>query len=238
MSEHPVVSESEWIEARRELLEAEKEFTRQRDALSRKRRELPWVRVDKDYRFASEQGEISLKDMFAGCGQLALYHFMFHPDWDEGCRSCSFWADNLNAVGVHLAQRDVSLVAVSRAPLEVLTGFKERMGWKFPWFSSFGSDFNLDFGVSFTPEQIAQGSAEYNFGGSGFEMEEAPGLSVFLLDDGQIFHTYSCYARGLDALNSAYQILDLVPRGRDEDELPFSMAWVNYHDSYDQQREE
>ena len=238
MSEHPVVSESEWTRARLELLEHEKALTRQRDELSRMRRELPWVRVERDYSFQGEQGQAGLEDLFAGRTQLAVYHFMFHPDWNEGCRSCSFWADNLNAVEVHLAQRDVSLVAVSRAPLDTLIAFKKRMNWSFPWYSSYGSDFNSDFGVSFTPDQIEQGRADYNFGSLSFGMEEAPGLSIFLKKDEGIFHTYSCYARGLDALNSAYQVLDLTPKGRDENGLPFSMAWVNYHDSYDQQKEE
>lgn len=235
MSKHPVVSESEWILARTRLLKAEKALTRQRDALGRQRRTLPWVKIEKAYRFQGSDGELSLADLFQGRSQLVIYHFMFHPDWTEGCRSCSFWADNLNAVEIHLHQRDVTLVAVSRAPLDTIRPFKQRMGWNFPWYSSFDSDFNADFNVSFTAKEIETGQAEYNFGTTDFGMEEAPGLSVLYQDgDGDIFRTYSCYARGLDTLNSAYQVLDLVPKGRDESDLPFSMAWVDYQDRYSQ----
>ena len=235
MEKPPVVSEADWIKARTQLLEAEKAFTRQRDELSLQRRKLPWVKIEKAYQFQGPDGTLSLSDLFDGRSQLAVYHFMFHPDWTEGCRSCSFWADNLNAVAPHLQQRDVSLAAVSRAPLEVFLPFKQRMGWSFPWYSSFDSDFNSDFKVSFTPEEIDQGEVEYNFGTTPAGMEEAPGLSILFRDQqGEIFRTYSCYARGLDALNSAYQVLDLVPKGRDEDNLPFSMAWVNYRDRYGQ----
>jgi predicted dithiol-disulfide oxidoreductase (DUF899 family) len=171
--------------------------------------------------------------MFDGRSQLLLYHFMFHPDWDEACKSCSFWADGYNAILPHLAQRDVSLVVVSRATLEKLQAFARRMGWTFPWYSSEGSDFNYDYKVSFTEEERATGMVEYNFRETGFTPQEAPGLSVFYRDDdGQIYRTYSCYARGLDMLNPTYQHLDLVPRGRDEDGLPFSMAWVRLRDSY------
>ena len=233
MAEHTVVGADEWLAARVELLAKEKEFTRARDELSASRRDLPWVAVHRDYRFQGANGELGLAELFAGRSQLLLYHFMFHPDWDEACKSCSFWADGYNAIYPHLAQRDVTLVAVSRAPLDKLQAFASRMDWHFPWYSSQGSDFNYDFKVSFTDEEIASGQVHYNFRDTEFTPQEAPGLSVFFRDqDDQIYRTYSCYARGLDMLNPAYHHLDLVPKGRDEEGLPFSMAWVRLHDSY------
>lgn len=233
MAEHTVVGADEWLAARLELLQREKEFTRLRDELSASRRELPWVRVDKDYRFQGPVGEAGLAGLFAGRSQLMVYHFMFHPDWEEGCRSCSFWADGYNGFYQHLAQRDVTLVAVSRASLATLGTFARRMGWDFPWYSSLDSDFNYDFGVSFTDDEIASGTVHYNFRDTNFTPQEAPGLSVFCRDeDGQVYRSYSCYARGLDMLNAAYHHLDLVPGGRGEEDLPFSMAWVRLHDEY------
>ena len=233
MAEHMVVGADEWLAARVDLLTREKEFTRLRDELNATRREMPWTRVDKDYRFQGAQGEVGLVDLFAGRSQLLLYHFMFHPDWEEACKSCSFWADGYNAILPHLAQRDVTLVAVSRAPLEKLQAFAARMDWHFPWYSSAGSDFNYDFKVSFNDEEIASGRVNYNFRESEFTPQEAPGLSVFVRgEEDQVYRSYSCYARGLDMLNPAYQHLDLVPKGRDEEGLPFSMAWVGFHDSY------
>jgi predicted dithiol-disulfide oxidoreductase (DUF899 family) len=228
---HKVVSREEWLAVRKSFLVKEKEFTRARDELSRQRRELPWVEVEKSYAFDGPDGKVSLPDLFAGKSQLLVYHFMFGPDWGEGCPSCSFWADNYNGIVVHLANRDVSLVAISRAPLEKLEAYKRRMGWGFKWVSSLNNDFNRDFHVSFTPEE--QKTAVYNYEARGFGSSEAPGASVFAKDEaGRVFHTYSCYARGLDMLNGAYHLLDLVPKGRDEDSLPYPMAWVRRHDKY------
>jgi len=231
--EHEIVDEAAWLEARRAFLEKEKAFTRERDALNAARRELPWLRVNKDYRFQGPQGECNLVDLFGDCSQLLLYHFMFHPDWEQACKSCSFWADGYNGFYRHLAQRDVQLAVVSRAPLTELQAFAERMGWRFPWYSSEGSDFNYDYRVSFTDDQIASGSVDYNFGPSNFTPQEAPGLSVFYRDgEGQVYRTYSCYSRGLDILNGAYHHLDLVPKGRNEDGLPFPMAWLDFQHAY------
>ena len=229
---HKIVSNEEWLAARKGFLAKEKEFTRLRDELSRQRRELPWVKVEKTYVFDGPNGKESLSDLFAGRGQLIVYHFMFGPDWNEGCPSCSFWADNYDGIVVHLQHRDVSLVAISRAPLEKLEAYKKRMGWSFEWVSSFHNDFNRDYQVSFTPKE--QKTAVYNYKPEGFGSSEAPGISVFAKgEDGQIFHTYSCYARGLDAFNGAYQLLDIVPKGRDEQGLPYPMAWVRRHDKYE-----
>jgi predicted dithiol-disulfide oxidoreductase (DUF899 family) len=229
---HKIVSSEEWLAARKGFLAKEKEFTRLRDELGRQRRELPWVKVEKGYVFDGPSGKESLSDLFAGRGQLIVYHFMYGPDWSEGCPSCSFWADNYNGIVVHLAHRDVSLVAMSRAPLAKLEAYRTRMGWSFKWVSSLNNDFNGDHHVSFTPEE--QKTAVYNYKPEGFGSSEAPGISVFAKgEDGQIYHTYSCYARGLDAFNGAYQLLDIVPKGRDEQGLPYPMAWVRRHDKYD-----
>jgi predicted dithiol-disulfide oxidoreductase (DUF899 family) len=227
-----VVSHEEWLKARLELLAAEKELTRQRDALTRRRMAMPWERVDKSYRFERPNGAVCLADLFDGRSQLIVYHFMLGPDWEEGCKSCSFWADNFDGIPIHLHHRDVTLTAVSRAPLAKIEAYRKRMGWSFPWVSSYGSDFNYDFHVSFTEEQLAAGKVDYNYGLVEGE-EELPGVSVFYKNDkGEVFHTYSCYARGIDAVNGAYQFLDLVPKGRDEDGLEFSMEWVRRHDQY------
>jgi predicted dithiol-disulfide oxidoreductase (DUF899 family) len=232
--EHPkVVSQAEWLEARKDLLAQEKELSRRRDALSAKRRELPWVRVDKEYVFDAPGGKQAMADLFDGRSQLVVYHFMFGPDWEQGCPSCSLLADHFDGAAAHLAQRDVTLVVVSRAPLPQIEAFKQRMGWRFKWVSSYGSDFNHDYRVSFTQEEMANGKVHYNYDVSEFPGEEAPGASVFYRDAaGAIFHTYSTYARGLDILIGAYNFLDLVPKGRDEDGLPHSMAWVRHHDRY------
>jgi predicted dithiol-disulfide oxidoreductase (DUF899 family) len=233
MTDHRIVSEEEWIEARKALLAKEKEFTRQRDALSAERRALPWMRMEKDYRLQTANGERSLADLFDGRSQLLVYHFMFGPDWESPCKSCSFWADNFNGIDAHLAARDVSFLAISRAPLDKLQAVAKRLGWSFRWASSLGSDFNFDLGVSFTPEEVASGEFTYNFGPHKAYGEEMPGISVFYKDaDGTIYRTYSCYARGLDMLNGAYHYLDLVPKGRDEESLPFTMAWLRLHDEY------
>jgi predicted dithiol-disulfide oxidoreductase (DUF899 family) len=231
---HGIVSREEWIAARKELLKKEKEATRLRDELSQERRELPWAKVEKNYVFDSPQGKVTLADLFDGRSQLIVYHFMFHPDWREGCPSCSFVVDHLDGTIPHLAARDVSLVVVSRAPLSKIEPFKNRMGWRFRWVSSFGSDFNYDYHVSFTPEQKASGKVDYNYAMGEFPSDEGPGTSVFYKDPetGEIFHTYSAYARGLEPLMLTYTLLDLVPKGRNEDGLGFSMEWLRYHDRY------
>ena len=234
MKPHAVVSQTQWIEARKQLLAKEKEFTRARDQLSRERRELPWVRVEKQYVFEGPKGRETLADLFAGRHQLVVYHFMFDTDWEAGCKSCSFWADNFNGIVVHLAHRDVTLLAISRAPFAKLDAYRKRMGWSFKWVSSAGTDFNRDFHVSHTPEELAAKDGYYNYTRQRPFASEAPGISVFYRDDdGAIYHTYSCYARGLDMLNGAYHYLDLVPKGRDENELPGPQAWVRRHDEYD-----
>src|SRR5215471_6602890 len=217
MEGHRIVSRDQWIEERKALLAREKEFTGLRDQLSRERRELPWVRVDKHYVFEGTNGKQTLSELFDGRQQLIVYHLMFDPSWDEACSRCSFWADNFNGVQVHLNQRDVTIVAVSRAPFAKLAAFQRRMGWIFNWVSSFGSDFNYDYHVSFVRDQLGQGEVIYNYIPVKNSMPERPGISVFYKDtSGSIFHTYSCYARGLDMLNVAYHYLDLTPKGRDE----------------------
>jgi predicted dithiol-disulfide oxidoreductase (DUF899 family) len=235
MEPHKIVSRAEWIAARKAHLTKEKEFTKARDALSQQRRELPWVRVEKAYVFDGPDGKETLADLFDGRSQLAVYHFMFGPGWEQGCPSCSLLADHFDGAAVHLAQRDVTLVVVSRASWREIAVFKTRMGWRFKWVSSFGSDFNRDYRVSFTPEEIAGGKVDYNYTTNGtFPSEEAPGLSAFCKDaKGDIFHTYSAYGRGLDILIGAYNFLDLMPKGRDEAALPWTMAWVRHHDRYD-----
>jgi predicted dithiol-disulfide oxidoreductase (DUF899 family) len=232
MGNHKIVSREEWIEARKRLLSKEKEFTRLRDQLSEQRRDLPWVRVDKAYVFDGPDGKETLPQLFDGRSQLVVYHFMFAPEWETPCKSCSFWADNFERNVVHLAQRDVTLIAVSRAPLGKLDAFKQRMGWTFKWVSSGGGDFNDDYQVSPAPAQLAKGETYYNYAPMKTAMTDLPGISVFYQDPGgAVFHTYSCYARGLDMMNVAYQYLDLVPKGRDETG-PHAMAWVRYRDSY------
>ncbi len=226
-----VVSRNEWLAARKQFLIKEKEFTRLRDRLSAERRNLPWVKVEKRYVFDGPSGKETLADLFAGRSQLIVYHFMFGPGWEQGCPSCSFLVDHIDGAVVHLAQRDVTLLAVSRAPLAQIEAFKKRMGWRFKWVSSFGNDFNQDYHVSFTKDEMAKGRVYYNYDMQEFGSEEAPGASVFYRErTGEIFHTYSAYA--LDMLVGAYNYLDLVPKGRDEDGLAFTMAWVRHHDRY------
>jgi len=213
-----VVSQTEWVAARKQLLKKEKELTKLRDALARERRDLPWVKVDKNYAFDAPGGKKTLSELFDGRGQLIVYHFMFGPEWKEGCPSCSFLMDHTDGTLVHLAQRDVSFVAVSRAPFPKIEEFKKRMGWRFNWVSSFANDFNRDFHVSFTKEELAKGKVEYNFDLTEFPSEEAPGISVFYNDkNGDIFHTYSSYGRGGDILIGTYNYLDLTPFGRREE---------------------
>ena len=229
-----IVSQDVWIEERSRLLAAEKELTRQRDQLSQQRRALPWVKVAKDYRFTGPAGPLDLGALFGPHSQLLIYHFMLGPDWQEGCKSCSFWADNFNGIDIHLAHRDVSLALVSRAPLANITSYAARMGWSLPWYSSLGSDFNFDYQVSFTEAQVTSREKLYNFGTQPSVVTELPGMSVFTRDpDGAIYHTYSCYSRGLDMMNAAYHCLDLTPKGRDEEGLPFSMSWLRRRDQYE-----
>ncbi|HEX3839847.1 MAG TPA: DUF899 domain-containing protein [Acidimicrobiales bacterium] len=255
MTDHKTGTQDEWNAARMELLEAEKALTRQSDELARQRQELPWVRIDKEYRFETDEGEASLAELFKGRSQLLIYHFMFGPDYEAGCPSCSAIADGFDVSAIHLANHDVTLSAVSRAPLAKLQTYKKRMGWRFPWASSFNSDFNHDFQAAHTPEEWASGAVEYNFremdtrppaddGGAGLDAfassivgtnwetyrREGPGVSAFALDDGVVYHTYSAYARGLDGLWGMYQWLDRAPLGRNEDG-----SWWRRHDEYDSQ---
>ena len=233
MTTHAIVSTEKWSRARRALLSREKEFMKLRDELSQARRDLPWERVSTSYAFEGEAGRETLADLFGVRTQLIVYHFMFAPEWEVGCKSCSFWADQFSATLPHLAARDVAFAAISRAPLRKLQGFAKRMGWRFKWVSSGDSEFNFDYHVSFRPEAIKSGTAQYNEASYTGSMTDLPGFSVFLKDtDNQLFHTYSTYGRGLDPMNAAYQLLDLVPRGRGEAGLPQPMAWVRLHDLY------
>ncbi|GMQ94549.1 MAG: thioredoxin family protein [Acidimicrobiia bacterium] len=226
-----IVDRATWLQARRELLSQEKELTRLRDELSQKRRTMPWVRIDKIYTFDTPDGARTLADLFEGRSQLLIYHFMMGPDWTEGCPTCSFWADNFDGIDVHLADRDTTFVAISRAPLTSIVAYKTRMGWSFPWISSGTSNFNMDFNVSF-PTGDREG-ANYNFAPFDGDGEERPGVSVFSRNvAGEIFHSYSAYARGIEAFNGAYQLLDLTPKGRGEDGLRFAQEWIRRHDDY------
>ena len=234
MQPHQVVSHDEWIAARKAYLVEEKAFTKARDALSRKRRELPWEKVEKNYVFEMSGGKQTLGELFGNRSQLVVYHFMLGPGWEAGCPSCSYLADHFDGAVVHLAQRDVAFAVISRAPLPEIEKFRARMGWKFKWASSFGGDFNYDYQVSASPQEKASDQVYYNYEFTTFPSEERPGLSVFFKNDaGDIFHTYSSYGRGLDMLVGTYHFLDMVPKGRDEDDLSFSMAWVRHHDRYD-----
>jgi predicted dithiol-disulfide oxidoreductase (DUF899 family) len=230
-----VVTPNEWLAARKELLAKEKEFSRLRDELSRKRREMPWEKIEKTYVFEGPNGKESLADLFDGRSQLVVYHFMFGPGWKEGCPSCSFLADTFDGARVHLAERDVTFVVASRATLAEIEGFQKRMGWTFKWVSSFGSDFNFDYQVSVKPDEQVKGKVYYNYTLTEFPSEERPGLSVFCKADDQVYHTYSTYARGLDILLPTYNFLDMTPKGRNEEGLPHSMAWVRHHDRYESQ---
>jgi predicted dithiol-disulfide oxidoreductase (DUF899 family) len=224
-----VVGHDEWVEARRGLLAKEKEFTRARNELTRQRLALPWERVEKEYVFDGPEGKQALPELFDGCSQLLVYHFMFDPEDEAGCRVCSFWADNFDPAVVHLKARDVTMVAISRAPYPKLAAYQERMGWSFPWFSSFESEFNFDYGVAFTPEQ--RDELVYNYGTLRPQFPNREGVSVFARDEsGGVFHTYSAYARGIDLVNTAYNYLDLVPNGRDENGR--AAFWVRRHDEY------
>ena len=241
MPTHKVVSHDEWLKARKRHLAKEKEFTRMRDQLSRERRELPWERVEKPYTFEGERGTQTLSDLFDGRGQLVIYHAMFYPDtagpntpWtpDAPCYVCSFWMDNFIGITVHLNHRDITMAAVSRAPYPKIAAYKRRMGWSFPWLSSFGGDFNFDYHVSFTDADLKADTLDYNYRIRPWGISEAPGISVFVKDGGQIYHTYSTYERGLDMLNVAYHYMDLVPKGRDEGDSGGAGAWVRRRDEY------
>ena len=230
--DHKIVSRKEWLAARKRLLVEEKKFTRLRDRLNQQRRSLPWVKVDKEYVFDGPKGKATLAELFGGMGQLIVYHFMFAPGWKEGCPHCSFWADHYDSVGIHLGQRDTTLVDVSRAPIKEIEAFKKRMGWRFPWFSSYQNDFNYDFQVSFTPEQIRRGTLFYNYANIEMDMSDREGVSAFYRDpSGEVFHTYSAYARGIDLLNTTYNFLDLTAKGRDENPNR-PQDWVRHHDRY------
>jgi predicted dithiol-disulfide oxidoreductase (DUF899 family) len=231
---HRIVSRDAWLAERKTLLAHEKELTRLRDEIAGERRALSWVHIEKNYVFESPQGQRTLADLFDGRRQLLVQHFMLAPDWEQGCPSCSFMADHSDGMSVHLAHRDVTLVAVSRAPLSDIERFRRRMGWQFAWASSHGSDFNYDFGVSFTPEEVAKGELHYNFGPWPFAHEEWPGISVFFKDDAnEVFHTYSTYGRGVEVMMGTYNMLDLTPMGRDERDVEYKMEWVRHHDRYD-----
>ncbi|GIQ76172.1 DUF899 domain-containing protein [Bradyrhizobium sp. RD5-C2] len=233
MQQHKIVSRDEWIAARKALMISEKELTQAREALSRQRRELPWVKVDKDYVFDGPGGKVTLGDLFKGRPQLVVQHVMFAPEWDAACKSCSFWVDGFDRMAPHLAARDTTMVAISLAPLAKLEAFKQRMGWSFDWVSSGANDFNYDYGVSFTQGQIDAGDAKYNYGTTPLYGPELPGISVFFRDGkGSVFHTYSTFARGLDMMNAAYHYLDLTPLGRHEEGLPYPMDWVRLRDQY------
>lgn len=231
---HPVVSNERWLAERRKLLAREKELLRLQDQLASERRALPWRRVEKDYTFDTLEGRRTLAELFDGRRQLLVQHFMFGPGWAQGCPSCSYMADHADGMNVHLAQRDITFIAVSRATLAEIEPFRQRMGWRFQWVSSHGTDFNPDFGVSFTQAQRERGPVAYNYGFTDFPSEEAPGLSVFVKDDaGAVFHTYSTYGRGVEVMMGAYRLMDLTPRGRAERDVPNKMEWVRHHDRYD-----
>jgi predicted dithiol-disulfide oxidoreductase (DUF899 family) len=227
-----VVSAAEWLVARKDLLNREKEFSKQRDALSAARRKLPMVKVEKEYLFEGPDGKETLADLFEGRSQLIIYHFMLGPGWEEGCKSCSYLADHFDGANWHLPHRDTALVVVSRAPLSEIQAYKKRMGWRFKWVSSYGGDFNFDYHVSFTEKADKKNEIYYNYEAAEFISDELPGASVFYKDeDGNVFHTYSTYARGLDQLVGTYNFLDLTPKGREEDSED-TMSWVRRHDQY------
>jgi predicted dithiol-disulfide oxidoreductase (DUF899 family) len=232
LKEHRVVTQKEWLAARKRLLLKEKKFSKARDKMAAERRALPWVKIEKDYVFDSPEGKVSLPELFCGKTQLIVYHFMFGPGWKDGCPHCSFWADHYDSANLHLGARDTRLVVISRAPLKEIQPFKKRMGWKFSWFSSNQTDFNFDLNVSFTPEQMRNGTRVYNYAPLDMDIDEREGVSAFYRDShGQVYHTYSSYARGIDLLNTTYNFLDITAKGRDEDPEQ-SQDWVRYHDKY------
>jgi len=227
-----VVSQKEWLAARKKLLAKEKKFSKLRDALNHERRKLPWVKIEKEYVFDGPNGKVTLADLFCGRRQLLIYHFMFGPGWKEGCPHCSFWADHFDSVNIHIGQRDTAFAVVSRAPWSEIEPFKRRMGWRFKWVSSFNADFNFDFNVSFTPEQQKSGKAIYNYAPLDMDVDEREGVSAFYRDkNGDVYHTYSSYERGIDLMNTTYNFLDLTAKGRDENP-DATQDWVRYHDEY------
>ena len=234
MTTHTIVTREKWLEARLDLLAAEKDLTRRSDEVARLRRQLPWVRVEKNYVFEGPDGRETLADLFDGRSQLIVQQFMLAPGWEQGCKSCSFMADHTDGMTVHLAHRDATMAAISHAPIAEIERFRRRMGWQFRWVSSFGTDFNFDFGVSFTPEERAKGKIDYNFGDWPLVGEEWPGVSVFAKDNaGDVFHTYSTYGRGVEVMMGTYRMLDLTPKGRDETGDAARMGWVRHHDRYE-----
>ncbi|MDC7694256.1 thioredoxin family protein [Asticcacaulis sp. DXS10W] len=239
MPRHEIVSHDEWLKCRLDLLVHEKEATKSLEDLARKRRQMPWERVEQEYLFDTASGPRTLAELFEGRSQLIVYHFMFAPDWEQGCKSCSFWADNFNGTTVHLNQRDVTFTAISRAPLSKLLAYRDRMQWSFPWASSGGNAFNYDFHVSFTAEEVASGEVYYNYGVREIGTTDEQGISIFYRDPdtGAVYHTYSSHGRGIDIVNGAYQFLDMTPKGRDEDHFDFSMSWLRRHDQYPPQGE-
>lgn len=227
-----VVSQKAWLTARKKLLLEEKKFSKLRDKLALQRRKLPWVKIEKAYVFDGPAGNVTFADLFAGKSQLVIYHFMFGPGWGNGCPHCSFWADHFDSVSFHIGQRDTTFAVISRAPWKEIEPFKNRMGWKFNWFSSSETDFNFDLNVSFTPEQLKNGTAIYNYRPLGMDIDEREGVSAFYRDkNGDMYHTYSSYERGIDLMNTTYNFIDLTPKGRDEDP-EHSQDWVRYHDEY------
>lgn len=237
--QHKVVSREDWLAARKAFLAKEKVFTRTRDQLSAERHELPWVKLDKTYVFDTPEGKKTLADLFGDHSQLLVYHFMLGPGWAAGCPSCSYLADHFDGMLPHLAHRDVTFTAISRAPIAEVEAYRKRMGWQFPWASSSSNDFNFDFGVSFKLDDDGHGKGIYNYEAQNLTSDEMPGVSAFYKDEnGDVFHTYSAYARGLDHLVGTYNFLDLAPKGRDEDKLPWSMSWVRRHDEYDTSKQQ
>ncbi|HEX7891537.1 MAG TPA: thioredoxin family protein [Ramlibacter sp.] len=231
---HAVVSEEQWLAQRKQLLAREKELTHLQDQVSAARRALPWRRIAKPYVFDTNEGRRALAELFDGRSQLMVQHFMFGPGWEQGCPSCSYMADHTDGMNVHLAHRDITFVAVSRAPLADIQRFRQRMGWQFRWVSSNANEFNRDFAVSFTPEELAKGEVYYNYGWTPFPAEEAPGVSVFCKDEaGDVFHAYSTFGRGVEAMMGAYRMMDLTPKGRDERDVAYTMEWVRHHDRYE-----
>lgn len=229
-----IATKEQWLDARQDLLAAEKDLTRRSDEVARLRKQLPWLPIEKDYVFQGAHGRTRLADLFGGHRQLIVQHFMLTPGADHGCPSCSFMADHVDGMAIHLAHRDVAFAAVSRAPYEEIATFKNRMGWGFTWVSSHGTSFNYDFAVSFTPEEVSEGSLAYNYGRWPHAFEEWPGISVFAKDEaGDVFHTYSTYGRGVEVMMGAYRLLDLVPKGRDERDTFYKMEWVRHHDRYE-----
>lgn len=232
VKEHKVVSKKEWVKARKQLLVKEKKFSKARDEIAKQRRALPWVKIEKEYIFEGPNGKETLAELFNGKSQLVVYHFMFGPGWGEGCAHCSFWADHYDGVTKHIGARDTAFAVISRAPLKEIKPFKKRMGWQFKWVSLNGNDFNFDMDVSFTPEQLKNGTAIYNYVPLEMDIDEREGASAFYKDSrGDIYRTYSTYARGIDLLNTTYNFIDLTAKGRDENPKR-SQEWVRYHDQY------